>query len=67
MPSPVVIYDTTLCDGCQGLGVALALNEKLAIARRLDQFGVDYIEAGWPSGARVGLGLPWRTTLVSLA
>ena len=48
MPSPVVIYDTTLRDGCQGLGVALALNEKLAIARRLDQFGVDYIEAGWP-------------------
>lgn len=48
MPSPVVIYDTTLRDGCQGLGVALALNDKLEIARRLDQFGVDYIEAGWP-------------------
>ena len=48
MPSPVVIYDTTLRDGCQGLGVALALKEKLEIARRLDRFGVDYIEAGWP-------------------
>ena len=48
MSSPVVIYDTTLRDGCQGLGVALALKEKLEIARRLDRFGVDYIEAGWP-------------------
>jgi len=48
MSSPVVIYDTTLRDGCQGLGVALALKEKLEIARRHDRFGVDYIEAGWP-------------------
>ena len=48
MPQPVILYDTTLRDGCQGLGVSLALQDKLAIAQHLDGFGVDYIEAGWP-------------------
>ena len=39
----VVLYDTTLRDGMQGEGVALALSDKLGIARRLDDIGMDYI------------------------
>jgi 2-isopropylmalate synthase len=44
----VVIYDTTLRDGTQGEGVSLSCDDKLRIARRLDEFGADYIEGGWP-------------------
>jgi len=48
MTDRVTIYDTTLRDGCQGTGISLSLHDKLAIARKLDDFGVDYIEGGWP-------------------
>jgi 2-isopropylmalate synthase len=44
----VQVYDTTLRDGCQGAGISLSLQDKLDIARRLDDFGVDWIEGGWP-------------------
>jgi 2-isopropylmalate synthase len=44
----ISLYDTTLRDGAQGEGVALSCDDKLRIARRLDEFGVDYIEGGWP-------------------
>lgn len=44
----VAIYDTTLRDGTQGEGVSLTLEDKLKIAKKLDEFGVDYIEGGWP-------------------
>jgi 2-isopropylmalate synthase len=44
----VFIYDTTLRDGTQGEGISLTVEDKLKIARQLDKFGVDYIEAGWP-------------------
>lgn len=44
----VYIYDTTLRDGTQGEGISLTVEDKLKIARQLDKFGVDYIEAGWP-------------------
>jgi 2-isopropylmalate synthase len=44
----VSIYDTTLRDGTQGEGVSFSAEDKLRIARRLDEFGVDYIEGGWP-------------------
>jgi 2-isopropylmalate synthase len=44
----IAIYDTTLRDGTQGEGVSLSCDDKLRIARRLDEFGVDYIEGGWP-------------------
>ena len=43
-----VLYDTTLRDGTQGEGVNLSVDDKLKVARRLDDFGVDYIEGGWP-------------------
>lgn len=44
----VALYDTTLRDGSQREGISFSLNDKLKIARRLDDFGVDYIEGGWP-------------------
>lgn len=44
----VYIYDTTLRDGTQGEGFQLSGLDKLRIAKHLDQFGVDYIEGGWP-------------------
>ncbi|MEX1115774.1 MAG: citramalate synthase [Akkermansiaceae bacterium] len=45
---PVFLYDTTLRDGTQGEGFQLSGLDKLRIAERLDQFGIDYIEGGWP-------------------
>src|SRR5579864_1519391 len=44
----IEIYDTTLRDGTQGEGFNLSLQDKLMIARRLDDLGVDYIEGGFP-------------------
>jgi 2-isopropylmalate synthase len=44
----VLIYDTTLRDGTQGEGVSLSLADKIAIARKLDDLGVEYIEGGYP-------------------
>jgi 2-isopropylmalate synthase len=44
----IQIYDTTLRDGAQGEGVNFSLQDKLLIARRLDEFGFDYIEGGYP-------------------
>ncbi len=44
----VVAYDTTLRDGTQGENVAFSVSDKLAIAHRLDQIGIHYIEGGWP-------------------
>lgn len=42
------IYDTTLRDGAQREGLSLSLEDKLQIARKLDQLGVPFIEGGWP-------------------
>ncbi|MGM0577811.1 MAG: citramalate synthase [Myxococcota bacterium] len=42
------IYDTTLRDGTQGEGFQLSVDEKLKVARLLDDLGVDWIEGGWP-------------------
>jgi 2-isopropylmalate synthase len=44
----VKIYDTTLRDGTQGEGVAFSVEDKLLVAHKLDELGVDYIEGGWP-------------------
>ncbi len=44
----IKIYDTTLRDGMQAEGISFSLADKLLIARRLDEFGVDYIEGGFP-------------------
>jgi 2-isopropylmalate synthase len=44
----IQIYDTTLRDGCQAEDISLTLDDKLRIAERLDDFGIRYIEGGWP-------------------
>ncbi len=44
----IALYDTTLRDGTQREGISLSVDDKLKIARRLDEFGIDYIEGGWP-------------------
>ena len=44
----VELYDTTLRDGAQMEGMSLSVEDKLKIARRLDELGVHYIEGGWP-------------------
>jgi len=46
--SKVFVYDTTLRDGTQREGISYSLDDKLKIARKLDEFGIDYIEGGWP-------------------
>jgi len=44
----VLLYDTTLRDGTQREDISLSVDDKLAIAKRLADFGVHYIEGGWP-------------------
>lgn len=48
MSTAVKIYDTTLRDGTQGEGISFSVTDKLLIAEKLDHFGVDYIEGGFP-------------------
>jgi 2-isopropylmalate synthase len=45
----VDLYDTTLRDGAQMEGISLSVQDKLRIARRLDELGVHYIEGGFPA------------------
>lgn len=44
----VLLYDTTLRDGCQAEDISFTLEDKLRIAQKLDDLGVDYIEGGYP-------------------
>jgi len=44
----VQVFDTTLRDGAQREGITYSVADKLAIARLLDEFGVGFIEGGWP-------------------
>lgn len=44
----VEIYDTTLRDGSQAEDIAFTVEDKLRIVERLDEFGIRYIEGGWP-------------------
>jgi 2-isopropylmalate synthase len=46
--STVLLYDTTLRDGTQGENVSFTAEEKIKIAKRLDDAGMHYIEGGWP-------------------
>jgi len=48
MSQKILLYDTTLRDGTQSEGISLSVNDKLKITKRLDEFGVQYIEGGWP-------------------
>lgn len=44
----IEIYDTTLRDGTQRNDISLSCDDKLRIARKLDEIGIDFIEGGWP-------------------
>ena len=44
----IYIFDTTLRDGAQTQGVDFSIDDKLKVAKALDDLGVDYIEGGWP-------------------
>src|ERR1700690_2666599 len=41
-------FDTTLRDGTQGESISFSVDDKLMIAQKLDELGIDYIEGGWP-------------------
>jgi 2-isopropylmalate synthase len=64
--SSVEMYDTTLRDGSQQVGLDLTVEDKLRVAASLDALGVDVVEGGWPGSnpkdkeffARAG-ELPW--------
>ena len=45
----ILTYDSTLRDGEQCEGITLSLEDKLRIVQRLDEFGIDYIEGGFPA------------------
>ena len=44
----VLLYDTTLRDGCQAEDISFTLEDKLRIAEKLEELGIDYIEGGYP-------------------
>jgi 2-isopropylmalate synthase len=44
----VFTFDTTLRDGTQGEAVSFSAEDKLLVAQKLDELGIDYIEGGWP-------------------
>lgn len=48
MSKQLFLYDTTLRDGAQYKGISFSLQDKLKITQLLDDFGMDYIEGGWP-------------------
>lgn len=63
----VRIFDTTLRDGGQTAGISFSSEDKLRIAERLAEFGVDYIEGGWPGASpkddrffELARGRQWR-------
>src|ERR1043165_2969220 len=44
----IFTFDTTLRDGTQGESISFSVDDKLVIAQKLDELGIDYIEGGWP-------------------
>lgn len=48
MANQIFLYDTTLRDGTQGEQVTLSAEDKIRIAQKLDDFGMHYVEGGWP-------------------
>jgi len=50
--SKVELYDTTLRDGAQTEGISYSVNDKVLIARKLDELGINFIEAGWPANPK---------------
>ncbi|MCJ7595523.1 MAG: citramalate synthase, partial [Desulfobacterales bacterium] len=48
MTKQITLYDTTLRDGTQGEQVSLSAEDKLRISSKLDEFGIHFVEGGWP-------------------
>ena len=44
----VQLFDTTLRDGTQGEKITFSSEDKVRVAKALDDFGIHYIEGGWP-------------------
>ena len=68
----ILIYDTTLRDGTQGEGVAFSVQDKIRVAQKLDELGIDYIEGGWPGSNekdaeffRQAADLPWKSAKIA--
>jgi len=68
----IQIYDTTLRDGTQREGISLSCEDKLRIARQLDELGVAFIEGGWPGSNpkdaeffKHAKDLPWQHALIT--
>lgn len=68
----VQIYDTTLRDGAQREGISFSGADKIAIARKLDELGVAYIEGGWPGSNPKDVEFferardwPWKTATIT--
>jgi 2-isopropylmalate synthase len=65
---PVTLYDTTLRDGTQGENITLSLADKIRVARMLDEYGMPYIEGGWPGSNpkdieffKAARGMTWQS------
>jgi 2-isopropylmalate synthase len=58
--NPLWLYDTTLRDGAQREGISLSLEDKLKIARKLDQMGIPFIEGGWPGANPKDVQFFWK-------
>ncbi|MBV8883893.1 MAG: citramalate synthase [Chroococcidiopsidaceae cyanobacterium CP_BM_RX_35] len=54
------VYDTTLRDGTQREGLSVSIEDKLRIARRLDQLGIPFIEGGWPGANPKDVQFFWQ-------
>ncbi|MEH1839137.1 MAG: citramalate synthase [Nostoc sp.] len=54
------LYDTTLRDGTQREGLSVSIEDKLRIARRLDQLGIPFIEGGWPGANPKDVQFFWQ-------
>jgi len=72
MSSRVTLYDTTLRDGTQREGLIVSLADKIKIAKRLDDFGFEYIEGGWPGSNpkdvdffEAAKTLPWKNAKIA--
>jgi 2-isopropylmalate synthase len=68
----IQIYDTTLRDGTQREGISLSCEDKLRIAKRLDELGVAFIEGGWPGSNPKDVefferakAMKWQTALIA--
>jgi 2-isopropylmalate synthase len=66
------IYDTTLRDGTQRKGISLSVEDKVRIAKRLDDLGVAFIEGGWPGSNPKDIAffieaakIPWKHAIIT--